>query len=104
MFLAGLQVAIGQFIEIIAKIEWNTRPSSDGTGYAFPAPAAGPSPHATLTGKRYYLREKGQECGPFTGPDVLNLYRDGKVSFATTIYVEENGQRRPLKNLSEINP
>lgn len=100
----GILVAIGQFIELIAKIEWNTRPNTDDLGYVVPEPGSTPSPRASLSGKKYYLREKGQERGPFNGSEVLALYQAGKVSFATTIYVDEEGQRRPLKNISEINP
>jgi len=40
--------------------------------------------------------------GPLDAAELLALYRDGKISTATQIAVEENGQRRLLKNMSEI--
>jgi hypothetical protein len=91
--------AIGYVIELLAKIEWNTRPDTDEMGYVT-RPA--PSSMGGLTDKQYYLSEKGKVRGPFTAPEMLKLYREGNVSSAAQIAVEENGQRRVLKNWSEI--
>lgn len=95
--IASVIAAIGYVIELIAKIEWNTRPPSWATG-------AGHTPTAAPPGvKLYYYIDKGPLVGPLAAPDILNLVRDGKLSIATRYFVEENGQRRPLVNLSDIN-
>lgn len=91
--------AIGYVIELIAKIEWNTRPANAETGYVA-GPGAGSG--SMMTGKQYFIGDKGKVSGPFTAPEMLNLYRDGKLSNAAQPFVEENGQRRPLANWSEI--
>lgn len=96
----GILVAIGQFIELIAKIEWNTRPKTDEMGYAV-EPAACPSTTA-MTDKQYYVSDKGRLTGPLNAHEVLALYRDGRISISAQVSVEENGQRRLLKNLSEL--
>lgn len=94
---ASFCAAIGFVIEKVAKIEWNTRPNELG-GYATSAPAGAPAGT-----KLYYYIDKGPLRGPLTAPELLNLYRDGKLSIAARFFVEENGQRRALENLSEIN-
>lgn len=100
MLAQGAAVAaIGYVIELLAKIEWNTRPSTAEMGYAIePARATASS----SLNKQYFLSEKGRVTGPLNGAEVLALYRDGKISNAAQIAVEENGQRRLVKNLSEI--
>jgi hypothetical protein len=96
-FVSAFYAAIGYVIEIIAKIEWNTRPQPWATGGMFAAS------HAASGAKLYYYIDKGPLVGPLSAPDLLNLVRDGKLSIATRYFVEENGQRRSLSNLSEIN-
>jgi hypothetical protein len=97
VLISSVIAAIGYVIELIAKIEWNTRPPSWATGDGH-VPTAAP-----LGVKLYYYIDKGPLVGPMTAPDILNLVRDGKLSIATRYFVEENGQRRPLANLSDIN-
>jgi hypothetical protein len=89
--------AIGYVIELLAKIEWNTRPKTDEMGYAVE-----PTPTSAQADKQYYLSEKGRVTGPLNAAELLALYRDGRISIAAQISVEANGQRRLLKNLSEI--
>lgn len=98
LIAAGFYAAIGYCIELLAKIEWNTQPPTDSVGYS-----AEPSPSPAFTvGKQYFLSDRGLVKGPFTAADMLNLYRDGKVTNTTQLLVEENGQRRTLRNWSEI--
>lgn len=92
---AATFTAIGYGIELLAKIEWNTRPNTDEMGYVV-------EPSPTSPDKQYYLSEKGRVIGPLNAAELLALYRDGRISIAAQISVEENGQRRLLKNLSEI--
>lgn len=96
---AATFTAIGYGIELLAKIEWNTRPNPDGMGYVV-EPAR--SPAGSSPDKQYYLSEKGRVTGPLNAAELLALYRDGRISIAAQISVDENGQRRLLKNLSEI--
>lgn len=91
--------AIGYVIELLAKIEWNTRPNADGSGYVG-SPSSGAMP--LMADKQYFLSEKGRVTGPLNAGELLALYRDGRISIAAQISVEEGGQRRLLKNLSEI--
>lgn len=91
--------AIGYVIELLAKIEWNTRPNTDEMGYVVEPT---PSPASSSPDKQYYLSEKGRVTGPLNAAELLALYRDGRISIAAQISVDENGQRRLLKNLSEI--
>lgn len=98
MLVQGVAVAaIGYVIELLAKIEWNTRPNTDEMGYVVE-----PASATTPPDKQYYLSEKGRVTGPLNAAELLALYRDGRISIAAQISVEENGQRRLLKNLSEI--
>ncbi|MBI2813319.1 MAG: hypothetical protein HYX71_03450 [Opitutae bacterium] len=100
MLASGLAVAAsGYVIELIAKIEWNTRPNAGGSGQVL-APASGPA--GSIDSRQYFLSEKGRVTGPLNAAELLTLYRDGKISIAAQISVEESGQRRLLKNLSEI--
>ncbi len=94
---AATFTAIGYGIELLAKIEWNTRPNTDEMGYVVE-----PASISTPSDKQYYLSEKGRVTGPLNAAELLALYRDGRISIAAQISVEENGQRRLLKNLSEI--
>lgn len=91
--------AVGYVIELIARIEWNTRQNS---GEAVQVLAPAPGPTGSLAGRQYFLSEKGRVTGPLNAAELLTLYRDGKISIGAQISVEENGQRRLLKNLSEI--
>ncbi len=91
--------AIGYVIELIAKIEWNTRPDTDEMRYTV-GPVLGTG--RMLSAKQYYYIDKGPLHGPLSAPEILGLYRDGKLSNSARYFVEENGQRRPLANLSEI--
>lgn len=96
----GLAVAaVGYVMELIAKIEWNTRPNACESGQGL-IPAPGPA--GSLASPQYFLSEKGRVAGPLNAAELLTLYRDGKISIAAQISVEEHGQRRLLKNLSEI--
>ena len=89
--------AAGYVIEKVAKIEWNTRPDLSARQ------AYGGASGASASGaKQYFYIDKGPIRGPLTAVDLLDLYRDGKLSIATRLFVEENGQRRPLANMSEI--
>lgn len=99
VFTGALLAAIGYVIELLAKIEWNTRPNTDEMGYVV-EPARGPT--GSSPDKQYYLSEKGRVTGPLNAAELLALYRDGRISIAAQISVDENGQRRLLKNLSEI--
>jgi hypothetical protein len=94
--------AVGYVIELLAKIEWNTRPRTNEMGYAV-EPAAGPSSSAgSPVNKQYYVSDKGRVTGPHNAAELLTLYRDGGISISAQVSVEENGQRRLLKNLSEL--
>lgn len=87
-------VVIGYVITLLAKIEWNTRTEKRW--------AAPPLPLHASDGKEFYLVEGGRTLGPLSGPALLNLYRDGKLSKDSKIYVEENHQRRLIRNWSEF--
>lgn len=88
--------SIGYVIELIAKIEWNTR--SDEFGVAIQSPAGAVS----YPTKQYFYIANGPINGPFSAPAILDLYRQGKIPSNARLFVEENGQRRPLNNWSEI--
>jgi hypothetical protein len=94
--------AVGYVIELLAKIEWNTRPHTGGSSYAV-EPASTPSGSFNApANKQYYVSDKGRLTGPVNAAELLALYRDGGISIAAQVSVDENGQRRLLKNLSEI--
>jgi hypothetical protein len=100
MLAQGVAVAaVGYVIELIARIEWNTRPSTAPAG---PGLGSASDPVPAAAGRQYFLSEKGRVSGPLGAAELLTLYHDGKVSVAAQISVEENGRRRLLKNLSEI--
>jgi hypothetical protein len=94
---ATFTAAIGYVIELLAKIEWNTRLGEQPTG-GYGGPVAG----VIMSDKQYYFIDKGPMNGPLSAPAMLDLYREGKVSNSARLYVEENGQRRLLKNWSEV--
>jgi hypothetical protein len=88
--------AIGYVIELIAKIEWNTRPDEFGVS------SHSSSGAVNYPIKQYFYIANGPIHGPFSAPAILDLYRQGKVPSNARLFVEENGQRRPLNNWSEI--
>jgi len=88
--------AIGYVIELIAKIEWNIRPDEFGVS------SHSSSGAISYPVKQYYYIANGPIHGPFSAPAILDLYRQGKVPSNARLFVEENGQRRPLSNWSEI--
>jgi hypothetical protein len=61
-----------------------------------------PGASAPIPTKRYFYIANGPLHGPFQAPEILELYRSGKVPNNARLYVEEAGNRRPLANWSEI--
>lgn len=88
-------LALGYAIEKLAQIEWNTRPENRAI-----APAAGPQ--GWTAGRQFFVVTSGRTQGPLSSAQMLDLYRDGKLTKSTQILVEENGYRRAVTDWSEF--
>jgi hypothetical protein len=90
--------AVGYGIEKLAEVAWNTRPEHLRASLTQPNMIY---PGAVVR-KCFFVFQNGASKGPYSESDMLNLYRDGRLTIESQIYVEENGIRRMMRNWSEI--
>lgn len=89
----SFHVAMGYAIEKLAQIEWNTR-----TGRGFNTSGASSS----NPNRGFFVITSGQTRGPLSTAEVVDLYRDGKLTKSSQILVEDNGYRRAVTDWSEF--
>lgn len=94
------QWAIGYGIELLARIAWNTNPPHIARMFRDAVDTMPTEGRADPKG--FYIEEGGKLRGPFSAPQMLNMYRDGQLSVQNPVFVEENGVKRSLSSWKEI--